>query len=214
MGMNSFAPFLKINGCFIVQNISPQVKTIKIFNYPINYGGTRDLLQIPGVAEGDIRASLLKGELQHKLRAKDIIVICSDIDLLQFNAGQKMFLQAAGIVNGLDVGSTGGGITAQDHQILRQLIHFIDEGPGDGFASGAFKEIIGQPFPSSTTWYADISKNKKIVEKLINRNESENPTLITWRMYDTDGATIVHTIIDNISYINNVFESTRIRTIT
>lgn len=103
MTMDDFAPYLKINGCFIVMNTSPQVKTIKIFNYPILYHTTRDLLQIPGVAEQDIRASLLKGELQHKIRAQDIIVICSDIDLLQFNNNQKAFLQSAGIVNGLDV---------------------------------------------------------------------------------------------------------------
>lgn len=101
--MDEFAPYLKINGCFIVLNVSPQVKTISIFKYPINYNCTRDLLQIPGVSEASIRASLLKGELQHKIRAKDIIVICSDVDLLQFNGAHKAFLQDAGIVNGLEV---------------------------------------------------------------------------------------------------------------
>ena len=103
--MDVFAPYYKINGCFIVLNISPQIKTINIFNYPINYHCTRDLLQIPGVAESDIRASLLKGELNHKIRAKDITVICSDIDLLQFNMAPKAFLQSSGIVNGLQVTS-------------------------------------------------------------------------------------------------------------
>ena len=106
--MDQFAPYLKINGCFIVLNVSPQVKTITIFQYPINYHTTRDLLQIPGVSESSIRASLLKGELQHKIRAKDIIVVCSDIDLLQFNDAQKAFLQGAGIVDGLEVSGTGG----------------------------------------------------------------------------------------------------------
>src|SRR5579863_8351985 len=106
MGMDDFAPYLKINGCFIVENTSPQVKTIKIFNYPILYGTTRDLLQIPGVAENDIRASLLKGELQHKILAKDIVIICSDIDLLQFNSSQKTFLSNAGVVNGMSISSS------------------------------------------------------------------------------------------------------------
>jgi hypothetical protein len=63
-------------------------------------------LQIPGVAEQDIRASLLKGELRHKILAGDIVVECSDIDLLQFNDDQKKFLQDAGIIKGLEV--TGG----------------------------------------------------------------------------------------------------------
>src|SRR5665213_3370860 len=103
--MDIFAPFRKINGCFIVMNISPQIKTIRIFNYPINYTDTRDLLSIPGVAEQDIRASLLKGELCWKILARDIVIICSDIDLLQFNDAQRSFLQAAGIINGLEVGS-------------------------------------------------------------------------------------------------------------
>ena len=80
MGNNDFAPFQKINGCFIVRNIcSYRQKTIKIFNYPIPFNRTRDLLAIPGVSESDIRASLLKGELQHKILVGDIVIECSDI---------------------------------------------------------------------------------------------------------------------------------------
>jgi hypothetical protein len=102
--MDEFAPYLKKNGTFTVRNITPdRKKTIKIFNYPILYNTTRDLLQIPGVAEADIRASLLKGELRHKILAKDIVIEASDIDLLQFNIDQKLFLQNAGVVDGLSV---------------------------------------------------------------------------------------------------------------
>ena len=103
--MDIFAPYAKINGCFIVKNVSPQIKTIFIFNYPINYLAERDLLDIPGVSEQDIRASLLKGVINHKIRSGDIEIICSDIDLLQFNSNQKTFLQAAGVINGLSIGS-------------------------------------------------------------------------------------------------------------
>lgn len=108
MGMDDFAPFLKRNGCFIVRNVTPdRNKTIQIFKYPILFNTTRDILQIPGVSEADIRASLLKGELRHKILAKDIVVECSDIDLLQFNDDQKAFLQSAGIIKGLEVSGTG-----------------------------------------------------------------------------------------------------------
>src|SRR5271165_3139934 len=62
--------------------VSPE-KTIMIFNYPINAGGTRDLLKIPGVQEEDIRSSLLKGELRHKFLCGDIELVSSNIDLLQ-----------------------------------------------------------------------------------------------------------------------------------
>jgi hypothetical protein len=102
-GLNDFAPFLKINGCFIVKNIANPPKTLFIFNYPIPTQMERDLLAIPGVAEDDLRASLLKGELNHKLLYNQITVVCSDIDLLQFNAAQKSFLQSGGIVNGLSI---------------------------------------------------------------------------------------------------------------
>jgi hypothetical protein len=119
MGMDSFAPFLKINGCFIVMNICKQIgKTIRIFNYPIRYGHTRDLLAIPGVAEGDIRSSLLKGELQHKILYEDIVVICSDVDLLQFNEAQLAFLQGAGIVNGLTIPSGNANYLLRQRQPL------------------------------------------------------------------------------------------------
>lgn len=108
MGSNSFAPYYSVNTSFVVQNISPQKKCITIFQYPINYERTRDLLKIPGVSESDIRASLLKGELQHKIWAKDIFVTFSDIDLLQFNQAQKDFLSNAGISIGLSVSGSGG----------------------------------------------------------------------------------------------------------
>jgi hypothetical protein len=120
MALNSFAPFQKINGGFVVNNNSNPKKTIFIFNYPIPYGASRDLLAIPGVSESDIRASLLKGELLHKIIVGEISVLASDIDLLQFNAAQKSFLQGAGIVNGLDpVGGSGaGGFDIQDAALI------------------------------------------------------------------------------------------------
>jgi len=214
MGMNDFALFSKKNGTFVVQNTSPQIKTIKIFNYPIPYGQTRDLLQIPGVSEADIRASLLKGELQHKILAKDIIVLSSDVDLLQFNTSQKNFLQGAGIINGLDTFSLNG-ISATDHETLKQLIHFVDEGPGDGFASGAYKETlpIRSAFPASMIWYIDATKSKKLIEKLITYNSNNFPITIVWNMYNFDGVTIVHSVTDTIVYSSG-FESTRTRTIS
>lgn len=95
-----------IKGCFVVRNIiTNSNKTIRIFDYPIPVGTTRDLLRIPGVSESSIRASLLKGELRNKILAGEIHVLCSDIDLLQFNGVNKQFLQAAGVINGLQVGS-------------------------------------------------------------------------------------------------------------
>lgn len=104
MGNNSFAPYEKRYTSFVVKNIiTDSNKVVRIFQYPIPVGETRDLLAIPGVAESDIRASLLKGEILHKLLAGEITVIASDIDLLQFNNLQRTFLMNSGITKGLTV---------------------------------------------------------------------------------------------------------------
>lgn len=125
--MDEFAPYLKRNGCFVVRNVTPDnMKTIKIFNYPILFNTTRDILQIPGVAEQDIRASLLKGELRHKILAKDIVVECSDIDLLQFNTDQKQFLLDAGIINGLQIGSSNLDVLRKEDIKLIGVVNDIN----------------------------------------------------------------------------------------
>lgn len=126
--MDEFAPYRKKYGCFVVRNITnDRQKTIHIFQYPILFGQTRDLLQIPGVAEQDIRASLLKGELRNRILVGDITVECSDIDLLQFNDDQKQFLQDAGIVKGLEV----EGATAVIPFLLKQGVPMIGDIDGN-----------------------------------------------------------------------------------
>jgi len=104
MGMDDFAPGRKECGQFIVKNISPQKKTISIFNYPINLGCTRDLLEIPGVSEGDIKSALMKGQIRHKFKVGDIELVFSDIDLLQFNDCGIKYLEGYGFTTGILVG--------------------------------------------------------------------------------------------------------------
>lgn len=87
---------------FIVKNVANN-KTIKLFNYPITPGNSRDLLAIPEVSEADIRHSLLKGELRVKAVAKEIKVSYSNIDLLQFDNEQRQFLLELGILDGLNI---------------------------------------------------------------------------------------------------------------
>jgi hypothetical protein len=80
--------------------ISPK-KTISIFNYPINAGQTRDLFQIPGIQESDIRSSLLKGVIRHKLLCGDIELVSSNIDLLQVSPEQRDWLHSFGFDDGV-----------------------------------------------------------------------------------------------------------------
>lgn len=110
MGDNSFAPYVVKAGYgqFVVLNIANPPKMVRIFNQPIypfgSDGDTRDLLKTAGWSEADIRASLLKGEIRNKLLAHEILILASDVDLLQFNSNQLAFLTASGITIGTQVG--------------------------------------------------------------------------------------------------------------
>jgi hypothetical protein len=109
--------------------------------------------------------------------------------------------------------TSGSGLTEAAHKSVRQLIHFIEEGPAEGFASGAYKEVSGSPFPTSVVWWTSSAKTAKIVEKTITRNANKTPSSIEWKVYATDGTTVLATVTDAITYASGIFESTRTRTI-
>ena len=106
---------------------------------------------------------------------------------------------------------SGSGLTEAAHRTLRQLIHFIEEGPAEGFASGAYRSTTGTVFPSAIVWWTSAAMTSKIVEKLITYT-GPNPTTIQWKMYDVDGSTVLVTVTDVISY-TGPFETSRTRTI-
>lgn len=116
-------------------------------------------------------------------------------------------------VGAFDPRSGGGGITEGQHKALRDLIHFLDDGPGDGFASGAYKETLpsADPFPTSEIWWTSAAKTHKILELTITRNANKTPATEVWRMYDSDGSTVLITLTDTIVY-SGIFETTRTRT--
>lgn len=105
-----------------------------------------------------------------------------------------------------------GGVTETTHKTLRQLIHFIEDGPAEGFATGAYKEITGTVFPTAVVWWESSSKIKKIVERLITWTGA-NATTDQWKVYDTDGTTVLWIVTDTISY-SGPFETSRTRAIT
>ena len=113
--------------------------------------------------------------------------------------------------------STGSGtdwarnVNEVNHKALRDLIHFIDQGPADGFASGSYKETTYTgPLIATETWYEDNTKTQKIVELLVTYT-GVFPTSEVWKMYDTDGTTVLVTLTDSIVY-SGPFEQTRTRT--
>ena len=102
-------------------------------------------------------------------------------------------------------------LTEIEHKKVRDLIHFIDQGPADGFASGSYKETTySGPFVLTATWYESATKAKKIVDLTISYTGSF-PTSELWRLYDTDGSTVLVTLTDSIVY-DGPFEQSRTRT--
>ena len=129
--------------------------------------------------------------------------------------GEVRYLTGSGFrfyEEGVEKGLSGTGITEAQHRVLRQLIHFIDDGPAEGFTSDAYKETTPSgPFPTSEIWYESSSKLKKIVE-LTTTWSGVNITSEEWEIYDTDGSTVLATITDSINY-SGVFETNRTRAI-
>lgn len=112
---------------------------------------------------------------------------------------------------GAEVGLSGSGLSTSQHNALRQLIHFLDDGPGDGFASGTYKEITYTGLlVTNETWYTDNTKVDKIVQLDITYT-GLLPTSEVWKMYDTDGSTVLVTLTDSITY-SGVLEQDRTRT--
>jgi len=106
---------------FVVKNIAGR-KIVRVFGVNIPPDGYYDLMNIPVVSEADIRHALLKGDLYKKIMTKEIIVIESNIDLIQFDECQKEFLENAGITIGLSAGTDGYATT---DYIFRQNVPLI-----------------------------------------------------------------------------------------
>lgn len=106
-----------------------------------------------------------------------------------------------------------GSIDPSAHAVLHQLIHFLDEGPGDGFGTTLFKEVVGFPFPVRITWWSSPSKINRIFQTELTRS---NFTTVTqsYKLYNADGVTIATSATDVITYVSGVFETSRTRTFT
>jgi hypothetical protein len=98
---------------FVVKNIIPYNKTVKIFGWPVYNNQTLDILSVPGVSEADIRYSLLKGDLYIKLQYNELAVVESNINLLQFSNDQFKFLESNGVPGGLQVSYQQMDVTEQ-----------------------------------------------------------------------------------------------------
>lgn len=129
---------------------------------------------------------------------------------LRYVSGVGFQFHEEGVLKGL----TGTGLSESQHRALRQLIHFIDDGPAEGFASGAYKETLpaANPFPTSFIWWTSAAKTNKIVELTVTYNSNKTPATEVWKVYDS-GGTLLATVTDTPTY-SGVFEVSRTRTIS
>lgn len=92
---NTFANSSPDTTTFVIKNKSK--KAIIIFGIKINPGISYDLMQIPGISEHDIRSSIVKGDLNRKLKANQIEIIDVNIDLYTNDDQLGNFLASKGI---------------------------------------------------------------------------------------------------------------------
>lgn len=151
--MSQFAFGTNQNLKFVIKNITntfPKPRDIKVFELKIRPGQSVNLLNVPGVTEDSINASLFKGELKNKIQAGHITVTESNIELLQYDAAQKTFLQNAGVSVGLEPGTplpssgtNASAVSASDGAngwIVRQL---------------TMNDITASAYSSQQVWYVD-----------------------------------------------------------
>jgi len=149
----------------------------------------------------------IRGETVDEILWLDQTVTPTEVGMTKLVNGDFNFYDQYGSFNPRD----GGGITPTQHKALRDLIHFIDDGPADGFTSGAYKETLplGNPFPTSEIWWESSAKLKKIVS-LDTTWTSSKITQEVWKIYDAAGSVLI-TLTDAITY-SGMFEATRTRT--
>jgi len=103
------------------------------------------------------------------------------------------------------------GEVGADGSITSLVDLWDDDGPGIDVAAPVLVVLpAGSAFPTTKTWYADASETVKVWEKTITRNSKQQPTTIKWVHYD--GATVIKTITDTITY-DGAFEATHTRVV-
>jgi len=154
--------------------------------------------------------------LSAKTGAKVIDLICDDAAALSlqdvlFEAGYE-FISTDPVTPPI-ADFIPDTVTPPRHKALRDLIHFIDEGgPADGFASGAVEQVLTPgPFPTGTIWWTNAGMTERIVDQTVVYNPNRTIATSVWRMYDTDGTTVLVTLTDTFAY-TGLFATARTRT--
>ncbi len=81
------------------------------------------------------------------------------------------------------------------------------------FPSGSINDSGPIPFITSSIWYTDVTRTKKIMDETIVYNPNLTVSQSVERAYAADGVTVLTTTTDTITY-SGVFETSRKRTVT
>jgi hypothetical protein len=122
--------------------------------------------------------------------------------------GPQGITGATGPQGATGVQGVAGALDPVQHNTFRQLIHFIDDGPGEGFPSGSYREVLGIPFPTGIIWWESAAKAAKIYEKLMILNSFQSPTGITYATYT--GGLLYEAVSEQVVY-SGPYEVYRIR---
>lgn len=95
------------------------------------------------------------------------------------------------------------------HNSLPALSHVVPTWAG----SVAAVVTTGQPYPTTVTAYYDAGQTKKALVIAYTRNALQQATSVVTTTYASDGATVVNTCTDTISYSGG-FETARTRVLT
>ena len=96
------------------------------------------------------------------------------------------------------------------HQALIDIMHFLDDGPGDGWASGAYRVRQGvAPNPGGWIWYTSSAMTKRIISVTYTYPVgSILPSSKQWLLYASDGATVARTLTDAMTWSGALLTNT------
>ena len=108
---------------------------------------------------------------------------------------------SAGTKNAQDLVSRVQGAVAY-HAGLIDLIHYLDEGPADAYASGCVLKVVRNgPLLTSRTWYTSASQSAPAIVSVAYTYKTGTPlpATKTWVVYTVTG-TVARTLVDTFTW--------------
>ncbi len=145
-----------------------------------------------------------------------IVVNANDIQVGVLAVDGQHGARGGGTQHAVATPSVAGFMSAADKTKLNDIpivaTIALEDGPGDSAVSGAYREVLGGVFPSSITWYTDVTKVAKIIEHIYTRDAGQKVTTSQTKIYADDGVTVAVTLTDAITY-SGAWETSRTRSV-